>query len=76
VKNPLQGVNVLALVVVITAAILTGMGKVDPESFLLLVTGLAIPARSDGYQAVGTAPRQVEVVNEPNNPVPVEGDPP
>lgn len=54
--NPLSGVNVLALVVVVTAAILTGLGKVDPESFLLLVTGLAIPARTDGYQSVGTDP--------------------
>lgn len=58
----MKNVNVLALLVVVTAAILTGIGKVDPESFLLLVTGLAIPARSDGYQNVGMGAVKVEGV--------------
>lgn len=57
-SNPLAGVNVLALVVVVTAAVLTGLGKIEPDAFLLLVTGLAIPARSDGYQSTGTAPAE------------------
>lgn len=68
----IRGVNVLAILVVVTAGVLVGLGKVDAESFLLLVTGLAIPARADGYQSVGTGPAQVEVVNRPADPVPVE----
>lgn len=66
----MKGVNLLAILVVITAGVLVGLGKLDAESFLLLVTGLAIPARTDGYQSVGTAPQQVTVTNSAADPVP------
>lgn len=59
----IRGVNLLALLVLVTAAVLTGIGKLEPESFMLLVTGLAIPARADGYQSVGTGPQDVRVTN-------------
>lgn len=68
----MRDINLLALVVVVTAGVLVGLGKVDPESFLLLVTGLAIPARSSGYQSAGLAPAKVQVVNSPTDPVPVD----
>ena len=67
----IRGVNILALLVLVTAAVLTGIGKLEPESFMLLVTGLAIPARADGYQNVGTGPLRVEGVPG-GTPVPVE----
>ena len=68
----IRGVNLLALLVLVTAAVLTGIGKLEPESFMLLVTGLAIPARADGYQSVGTGPQNVKVVNDAAEAVPVE----
>lgn len=68
----IRGVNFLAVLVLVTAAVLTGIGKLEPESFMLLVTGLAIPARSDGYQNVGTGTQKVEVVNTAANPAAVE----
>ena len=68
----IRGVNVLALLVVVTAGVLVGLGRLDAEAFLLLVTGLAIPARADGYQSVGTGPQQVVVTNTAADAVPVE----
>lgn len=68
----IRGVNLLALLALITAGILTGIGELEPESFMLLVTVLAIPARADGHQNVGTGPQRVEVVNTANNPAAVE----
>lgn len=67
-RNPLEGVNVLALVVIVTAGVLVGIGEVDADAFLLLVTGLAIPARNDGYQSTGTGAR-----GSAENPLVVEG---
>lgn len=74
-RNAFASVNPLALLALLTAGILTGMGKLEPESFMLLVTGLAIPARSDGYQNVGTRPMKVEGVAG-GEPVAVEDTPP
>lgn len=68
----MRNVNLLALIVVLVAGALVWHGDVEPDAFLLLVTGLAIPARSDGYQAVGTGPANVRVVNEAEDAVPVE----
>jgi hypothetical protein len=62
VKRSLSSVNPLALLAVLTAGVLAVLGKIDPDAFLTLVTGLAIPARSDGYQSVGTGPLKVEGV--------------
>lgn len=44
-----QSVNPLALLVVLAAAVLAALGKVDPEQVMFLLTGLAIPARAAGY---------------------------
>lgn len=68
----MRNVNLLALLVVAVAGALVWHGDVNPDAFLLLVTGLAIPARSDGYQAVGTGPANVRVVNDTEDAVPVE----
>lgn len=51
-----QDVNVLALLVVIAATVLAVLERVEPESVLLLLTGLAIPAKSGGYQNADPPP--------------------
>lgn len=51
-----QDLNVLAVLVVLCAFVLVLTDDLLPEAFLLLVTGLAIPARSTGYQDSTAAP--------------------
>lgn len=48
-KAALSSVNPLALLALLVAGALTAIGRLEPESFMLLVTGLAIPARAGGY---------------------------
>lgn len=50
-----QDVNVLAVVVVLAATLLAALEKVPAESVLLLLTGLAIPARATGYMDANPA---------------------
>jgi adenosine/AMP kinase len=45
-----KDLNPLAVLVVLTAAVLAVLGKVDGTDVLTLMTGLAIPAKIAGYQ--------------------------
>lgn len=67
----LKGINPLALLVLVSVIVLTFMNKLTPEAFLTFVSGLAIPARQDGYQSLGTQP----TTGTPDKPLVVEGTP-
>lgn len=66
-RGQIAEVNVLALLTVLAAFVLVLTNDLEPESFLLLVTGLAIPAKAAGYQQAESAPIAA---------VPVPGPPP
>lgn len=68
--DSLKGINPLALLVLLTVIVMVFTDKIDPNAFLTFVTGLAIPARQDGYQSIGT-----KKAGTPEQPLVVEGVP-
>lgn len=67
--DSLKALNPLAVLVLLTVIVLVFTNKLDPQSFLTFVSGLAIPARQDGYQSIGTKPSP----GTPEQPMVVEG---
>lgn len=63
----LAEINLLAVLALVCAFVLVMTNDLEPEAFLLLVTGLAIPAKQAGYQQAETATIAA---------VPVPGQPP
>lgn len=66
-----KGINPFAMLVLLTVIALVLTDKIDPQAFLTFVSGLAIPARQDGYQSIGTRPTP----GTPDKPIVVEGIP-
>lgn len=62
--DALKGINPLALLVLLTVIVMVFTNKIDPESFLTFVSGLAIPARQDGYQSTGLGAQDKPLVVE------------